>query len=100
MRIIFLLLRSIINWIVFLSYLCFYSFKNSSDFSFICLVGCFKLFDCFVVVFIGFFILFCGFVLVDFSFFYFVLIWLNLFGVNLLSCFCFWQVFLFCNFIE
>uniref|UniRef100_UPI003F587BA0 hypothetical protein n=1 Tax=Vibrio cholerae TaxID=666 RepID=UPI003F587BA0 len=100
MRIIFLLLRFIINWIVFLSYLCFYSFKNSSDFSFICLVGYFKLFDYFVVVFIGFFILFCGFILVDSSFFCFVLICFCLFGVDFLSCFGWWQVFLFCGFIE
>ncbi|HBC2079356.1 TPA: hypothetical protein I6020_003326, partial [Vibrio cholerae] len=79
---------------------CFYIFKNGSYFSFICLVGCFQFFDFFVVVFIGFLFLFCSFGLVDFSFFYFVLIVFHLFGVDLLSWFGWWQVFLFCNFIE
>ncbi|ALJ62881.1 membrane protein [Vibrio cholerae O1 str. KW3] len=39
---------------MFLSFICFYIFKNGSYFSFICLVGCFQFFDFFVVVFIGF----------------------------------------------
>ncbi|MGO4150512.1 hypothetical protein [Vibrio cholerae] len=85
---------------MFLSFIWFHIFKNSSYFSFICLVGCFKLFYCFVVVFIGFLFLFLSFGLVDFSFFYFVLIRFHLFGVDLQSLFDWWQVFLFCNFIE
>ncbi|HFG1544378.1 TPA: hypothetical protein ACGFXS_002568 [Vibrio cholerae] len=68
MRIIFLLLILIINWIVFLSYLWFYSFKNSSDFSFLCYVGCFQFIDFVVVVFIVFLFLFYVFVLVIFPF--------------------------------
>ncbi|EGR4176197.1 hypothetical protein DDN05_10790 [Vibrio cholerae] len=39
---------------MFLSFIWFCIFKNSSYFSFICLVGFFQFFDCFVVVFIGF----------------------------------------------
>ncbi|ENY5184584.1 hypothetical protein D6V18_16050 [Vibrio cholerae] len=70
---------------MFLSFIWFFIFKNSSYFSFICLVGCFQFFDCFVVVFIGFLFLFCSFCLVDFSFFYFVLIGFRLFGIGLLS---------------
>ncbi|MVE82084.1 hypothetical protein D6U70_15125 [Vibrio cholerae] len=62
---------------MFLSFICFYIFKNGSYFSFICLVGCFQFF-----------------------FFFFVLIVFHLFGVDLLSWFGWWQVFLFCNFIE
>ncbi|WP_336940451.1 hypothetical protein [Vibrio cholerae] len=85
---------------MFLSFIWFYNFKNSSYFSFICLVGCFQFFYCFVVVFIGFLFLFCSFGLVVFRFFYFVLIGFHLFGVDLLSWFGWWQVFLFCNFIE
>ncbi|WP_217528042.1 hypothetical protein [Vibrio cholerae] len=85
---------------MFLSYLCFYSFKNSSDFSFLCYVGCFKFIDCFVVVFIVFLFLFSVFVLVIFPFFCFVLIWFCLFGVDFPFCFGWWQVFLFCGFIE
>ncbi|MUK18885.1 hypothetical protein GM916_10565 [Vibrio cholerae] len=87
---------------MFLSFICFYIFKNGSYFSFICLVGCFQFFDffccCFLLGFL-FFILqfwFGGF----FRFFYFVLIVFHLFGVDLLSWFGWWQVFLFCNFIE
>ncbi|EKF9703370.1 hypothetical protein O1C89_002771 [Vibrio cholerae] len=60
-------------------------FKNSSYFSFICLVGCFQFFDFFVVVFIGFLFLFYAFILVSSSFFYFILIGFRLFGVGLLS---------------
>ncbi|RNE73355.1 hypothetical protein FXE82_05275 [Vibrio cholerae] len=56
---------------MFLSFICFYIFKNGSYFSFICLVGCFQFFDCFVVVFIGFLFLFCSFGLVDFFVFLF-----------------------------
>ncbi|EOE6382808.1 hypothetical protein ACKO78_002816 [Vibrio cholerae] len=63
----------------------FFVFKNSSYFSFICLVGCFQFFDFFVVVFIGFLFLFYAFILVIFSFFYFILIGFRLFGVGLLS---------------
>ncbi|EOX3381211.1 hypothetical protein ACPFUC_003731, partial [Vibrio cholerae] len=63
-------------------------------------VGCFQFFDFFVVVFIGFLFLFYAFILVIFSFFYFILIGFRLFGVGLLSWFGWWQVFLFCNFIE
>ncbi|EPA9953347.1 hypothetical protein [Vibrio cholerae] len=85
---------------MFLSFICFYIFKNSSYFSFVCLVGCFQFFDCLVVVFIGFLFLFCIFCFVDFSFFYFVLIGFYLFGVDLLSWFGWWQVFLFCNFMS
>ncbi|KAA1226107.1 hypothetical protein F0Q18_11255 [Vibrio cholerae] len=52
--------------------MCFYIFKNGSYFSFICLVGCFQFFDCFVVVFIGFFVFcFAVFGLVDFFVFLF-----------------------------
>ncbi|EOX3499124.1 hypothetical protein ACPFUZ_003143 [Vibrio cholerae] len=69
---------------MFLSFIWFYIFKNSSYFSFICLVVCFQFFDCCVVVFIGFLFLFCSFGLVYFSFFYFVLIGFCLFGVDLL----------------
>ncbi|WP_230665796.1 hypothetical protein [Vibrio cholerae] len=75
-------------------------FKNSSYFSFICLVGCFQFFDFFVAVFFGFLFLFLSFGLVYFPFFYFVLIGFYLFGVDLLSWFGWWQVFLFCDFIE
>ncbi|MBW5443407.1 hypothetical protein [Vibrio cholerae] len=85
---------------MFLSFIWFFIFKNSSYFSFICLVGCFQFFDFFVVVFIGFLFLFYAFILVIFSFFYFILIDFRLFGVGLLSWFGWWQVFLFCNFIE
>ncbi|EGQ8493785.1 hypothetical protein ACN258_003202 [Vibrio cholerae] len=85
---------------MFLSFIWFFIFKNSSYFSFICLVGCFQFFDFFVVVFIGFLFLFYAFILVIFSFFYFILIGFRLFGVGLLSWFGWWQVFLFCNFIE
>ncbi|EOW9353293.1 hypothetical protein BVJ63_14165 [Vibrio cholerae] len=70
---------------MFLSFIWFCMFKNSSYFSFICLVGCFQFFDYFVVVFIGFLFLFCAFILVGFSFFYFILIGFRLFGVGLLS---------------
>ncbi|TXX59288.1 hypothetical protein FXF06_02905 [Vibrio cholerae] len=56
---------------MFLSFICFYIFKNGIYFSFICLVGCFQFFDCFVVVFIGFLFLFCSFGLVDFFVFLF-----------------------------
>ncbi|MGU3232328.1 hypothetical protein [Vibrio cholerae] len=75
-------------------------FKNSSYFSFVCLVGCFQFFDFFVVVFIGFLFLFLSFGLVYFPFFYFVLIGFYLFSVDLLSWFGWRQVFLFCDFIE
>ncbi|EHP5029718.1 hypothetical protein KPM64_002229 [Vibrio cholerae] len=85
---------------MFLSFICFFIFKNSSYFSFVCLVVCFQFFYCFVVVFIDFLFLFFSFGLVDFSFFYFVLIGFHLFGVDLLSWFGWWQVFLFCDFIE
>ncbi|EOE2082679.1 hypothetical protein ACKBF6_002425 [Vibrio cholerae] len=85
---------------MFLSFIWFYIFKNCSYFSFVFLVGYFQFFDCFVVVFIGFLFLFFSFCLVCFPFFYFVLIWFHLFGVDLLSWFGWWQVFLFCNFIE
>ncbi|EII3094054.1 hypothetical protein ACOB3W_003315 [Vibrio cholerae] len=70
---------------MFLSFIWFCIFKNSSYFSFICLVGCFQFFDCFVVVFIGFLFLFYAFILVSSSFFYFILIGFRLFGVGLLS---------------
>ncbi|EOX4215844.1 hypothetical protein ACUT50_002789 [Vibrio cholerae] len=85
---------------MFLSFICFYIFKNGSYFSFVCLVVCFQFFDCFIVVFIDFLFLFFSFGLVDFSFFYFVLIGFHLFGVDFLSWFGWWQVFLFCDFIE
>ncbi|HGE6067192.1 TPA: hypothetical protein ACGG77_002801 [Vibrio cholerae] len=76
-------------------------FKNSGYFSFICLVGRFQFFDCFVVVFYWFFLFFVlQFCFGVFSFFYFVLIGFHLFGVDLLSWFGWWQVFLFCDFIE
>ncbi|EMP95993.1 hydrolase domain protein [Vibrio paracholerae 87395] len=68
MRIIFLLLRSIINWIVFLSYLWFFSFKNGGNFSFLFSGGYFQFFDFFVVVFIVFLFVFSVFVLVIFPF--------------------------------
>ncbi|EGR0592846.1 hypothetical protein CX029_14605 [Vibrio cholerae] len=70
---------------MFLSFIWFCIFKNSSYFSFICLVGCFQFFDCFVVVFIGFLFLFYAFILVSSSFFYFIFIGFRLFGVGLLS---------------
>ncbi|EPF5721100.1 hypothetical protein ACSTAT_002399 [Vibrio cholerae] len=70
---------------MFLSFIWFFVFKNSSYFSFICLVGCFQFFDFFVVVFIGFLFLFYTFILMIFSFFYFILIGFRLFGVGLLS---------------
>ncbi|EGR0419914.1 hypothetical protein RUK22_002936 [Vibrio cholerae] len=70
---------------MFLSFIWFFVFKNSSYFSFICLVGCFQFFDFFVVVFIGFLFLFYAFILMIFSFFYFILIGFRLFGVGLLS---------------
>ncbi|EGR0142390.1 hypothetical protein O1D41_002572 [Vibrio cholerae] len=70
---------------MFLSFIWFCIFKNSSYFSFICLVGCFQFFDCFVVVFIVFLFLFYAFILVSSSFFYFILIGFRLFGVGLLS---------------
>ncbi|ELL0578293.1 hypothetical protein Q6U58_003100 [Vibrio cholerae] len=70
---------------MFLSFICFYIFKNVSYFSFVCLVGCFQFFDFLVVVFIGFLFLFYVFCFVDFPFFYFVLIGFYLFGVDLLS---------------
>ncbi|KJW15245.1 membrane protein [Vibrio cholerae O1 biovar El Tor] len=54
---------------MFLSFICFYIFKNGSYFSFICLVGCFQFFDFFVVVFIGFLFLFCSLVWWIFRFF-------------------------------
>ncbi|EOX3447700.1 hypothetical protein ACPFUP_002166 [Vibrio cholerae] len=100
MRIIFLLLRSIINWIVFLSYLWFFSFKNGGNFSFLCSGGYFQFFDFFVVVFIVFLFVFSVFVLVIFPFFCFFLIWFCLFCFDFPSCFGWWQVFLFCGFIE
>ncbi|MUK12896.1 hypothetical protein GM721_11165 [Vibrio cholerae] len=88
---------------MFLSFICFYIFKNGSYFSFICLVGCFSIFLIFFVV--VFYWVFCFLFLQFlvwwiFSFFYFVLIVFHLFGVDLLSWFGWWQVFLFCNFIE
>ncbi|TXX85051.1 hypothetical protein [Vibrio cholerae] len=85
---------------MFLSFILFYIFKNSSYFSFIYLVGCFQFFDCCVVVFIGFFFFIFQFWFGGYSFFYFVLIGFYLFGVDLLSWFGWWQVFLFCNFMS
>ncbi|CFW02899.1 putative membrane protein [Vibrio cholerae HC-51A1] len=62
---------------MFLSFIWFCIFKNSSYFSFICLVGCFQFFDFFVVVFIGFLFLFYAFILVIFSFFLFYFDWFS-----------------------
>ncbi|EKF9792014.1 hypothetical protein O1D11_002696 [Vibrio cholerae] len=71
---------------MFLSFIWFCIFKNSSYFSFICLVVCFQFFDCFVVVFIGFFVfVLCFYFGKFFVFFYFILIGFRLFGVALLS---------------
>ncbi|EKF9835241.1 hypothetical protein O1D37_002929 [Vibrio cholerae] len=85
---------------MFLSFIWFYIFKNSSYFSFVCLVGCFQFLFFLLLFLLVFLFLFCSFGLVDFSLFYFVLFGFYLFGVDFLSWFGWWQVFLFCDFIE
>ncbi|EMC3687654.1 hypothetical protein VDN59_003088 [Vibrio cholerae] len=85
---------------MFLSFIWFYIFKNSSYFSFVCLVDFFQFLNFFVVVFIGFFVFVFQFWFGGFFVFYFVLFGFYLFCVDLLSWFGWWQVFLFCDFIE